>query len=117
MCIGVPMKIVETDGLVAVCDGPEGRCTVSLALTGPLGADNHVLVHLGSAIRVMDADEAALVADALQAVMAAQRGDAFDHLIGDLIDRQPELPPHLRSEGTGEKGDEPDIGGLVERTG
>lgn len=106
MCIGFPMRVVRSQGLSALCDSVQGPETVSLALTGPVPDGGHVLVHLGSAIRVLDAEEARLIGDALAAVDAAQRGDAFEHLIGDLIDREPELPPHLRPQKNGETKDE-----------
>ncbi len=107
MCVGVPMRIVETDGLNAICApfsnasaavataGPRER--VTLALIGPAAVGDHVLVYLGSAVRQLDAAEAADIAGALQAVRNAAAGEAFEHLIKDLIDREPELPPHLRA--------------------
>ncbi len=36
------------------------------------------------------------ITDALRAVLAASEGAAFDHLIADLIDREPPLPEHLK---------------------
>jgi len=98
MCLGAPMRILSVDGLGAVCEGADGLAQVSLALTGPVGAGEHVLVYLGSAMRVLDADEARRIGDALEAMARAARGERFEHLIQDLADREPELPPHLRDQ-------------------
>ena len=96
MCLGVPMQVTDVDGLSARCAGPKGEEAVSLALVGPVAPGAHLLVHLGSAIRVVEADEARQIADALRALDAAMAGQPFDHLIADLIDREPQLPAHLR---------------------
>ncbi len=99
MCVGAPLQIMRVDGLSAeaIALTADARTeTISLALTGPLAAGDHVLAHLGSAMRVIDALEARHIADALDAVAAAATGQPFDHLIADLADRTPQLPEHLR---------------------
>lgn len=106
MCFGVPMIVHESDGLSARCEGSGRNEQVNLALTGPVGPGTHILVHLGSAIRILDPQEAALIGDAIRAVDAAAHGEPFDHLIADLIDREPELPPHLAASTTTEGGDD-----------
>ena len=110
MCLGVPMLIVERDGLNAVCQAGDRREAVTLALTGPVDVGRHVLVYLGSALRELDADEAERITDALLAIDAAANGQPFDHLIQDLIDRDPQLPEHLRPSGAQEEAgdDQPD---------
>ena len=55
-----------------------------------------MLVHLGTAVRVLDDAEADAIERALQGLEAALNGDAFEHLFHDLIDREPQLPEHLR---------------------
>lgn len=99
MCLGLPMRVVEVDGLSALCEGAGRRERVMLALTGSVEPGAHVLVYLGSAVRVLSEEEASRIAMALEAVQAAAEGRDFDHLIQDLIDREPELPAHLRPEG------------------
>lgn len=92
------MTVVQADDLAAECvslvDGSPPT-PVTLALTGPVPIGGHVLVHLGSAIRILDEEEARQIADALAAVAAAAAGQPFDHLLADLIDREPQLPPGL----------------------
>lgn len=89
------MRVVAGDDVSAVCERRGDQRRVSLMLIGPQPADTWVLVHLDSAVRVLDADAARLIDDALDGVAAALEGRDFDHLFADLIDREPELPPHL----------------------
>lgn len=96
MCFGVPMQIESIDGLNAVCVGHGRREQVTLALVGEAAPGAHVLVYLGSAVQLLSAHEAAQISNAIAAIDAAANGNAFDHLIADLIDREPELPAHLR---------------------
>jgi hydrogenase expression/formation protein HypC len=97
MCIGIPMRIVEVHSGTALAetDGETRRVSILLLEKTPEPGD-HVLVHGDRAIRAMDAGEAALVADALRAVLAAGDGRDFEHLIADLAAREPELPDHLK---------------------
>lgn len=97
MCIGVPMRVVapaETSAVVEV-DG-ETRTVSTLLVGQSVCVGDWVLVHADSAVRRMSEDEARQVSDALRAVLAAVDGRDFEHLIADLIDREPELPEHLR---------------------
>ena len=105
MCFGLPMRIEQVDGLNAVCSGSGRRETVNLALVGALAPGDHVLVYLGSAVRQLGAEEARAISDAIEAVQAASEGRQFEHLIQDLVDREPELPPHLRPEPVTASGD------------
>jgi len=66
-------------------------------LIGPQPVGTWMLVHLGAARSVLSAEDADRVADALLAIEAVQRGEDIDHLFADLTDREPELPPHLRT--------------------
>ncbi|MEL7042222.1 MAG: HypC/HybG/HupF family hydrogenase formation chaperone [Pseudomonadota bacterium] len=96
MCFGVPMQIQSIDGSNAVCKGHGRTETVALSLIDEVKAGAFVLVYLGSAVRELSELEATQISDAIAAIDAASRGEAFDHLIQDLIDREPELPAHLR---------------------
>ena len=96
MCIGIPMRICSEDGLTALCSGRGEERRVSLLLTGeqPVGA--WVMVHVDTAIRTLDPAEVPLLNDALDALDAVNRGDPFEHLFADLINREPQLPDHLK---------------------
>lgn len=98
MCVGIPVQIVALDGLNATCARRDGRAeVVDLALIGPQEIGTWVLAHLGTARSVLTPEDADRVTDALLALAAVQRGENIDHLFADLIDREPQLPPHLRT--------------------
>jgi hydrogenase expression/formation protein HypC len=96
MCIGLPMRIVESDGVTALVQGCGARRRVSLLVVGELPVGTAVLVHQQTALRVLPEHEVPLIERALEAAEAAQRGEPWEHLLQDLIDRTPELPEHLR---------------------
>jgi hydrogenase expression/formation protein HypC len=101
MCLGVPLQVqsVPTWG-VALCGPAESedgvrRVETSL-LEQPPAPGDWLLVHVNIAIRRLEAPEARQIGDALLAVTRAAAGESFEHLLADLIDREPQLPPHLR---------------------
>ena len=99
MCIGIPMQVVSAVGGAAQCRVDSELRTVStLLIEEPVAEGSWLLVHHDTAIRTISAEEARLVRDALAAVLAAAEARPFEHLIADLIDREPQLPPHLRPE-------------------
>ena len=93
------MTIVEGDDNWATCDRRGQTHKVSMMLIGAQAPGTKILVHVDSAIRVLDADEAQLIDDALDGLAAAVEGRDFEHLFADLIDREPQLPEHLRGRG------------------
>jgi hydrogenase expression/formation protein HypC len=98
MCIGAPVEVIRVEGLMALCRGASGLEHIDLALVGPVSAGDHLLTHLGVAIRAIDAEEARAIADALNAVIRAAAGEPFEHLLADLIGRTPQLPAHLQTQ-------------------
>ncbi|MBR1131874.1 HypC/HybG/HupF family hydrogenase formation chaperone [Bradyrhizobium iriomotense] len=96
MCLGLPMTIVETDGVSALCEfrGEQRRVSMLLLSSPPVGAK--VLVYIDTAIRLLDDAEARLIADAIEGLGAALNGEDCDRFFADLIDREPQLPEHLR---------------------
>src|SRR6266567_2669412 len=98
MCLGLPMTIIETDGVSALCAfrGEQRRVSVMLLSSPPVGAK--VLVYIDTAIRLLDEDEARLIADAIEGLIAVLDGEDCDRFFADLIDRELQLPAHLRSE-------------------
>lgn len=100
MCIGVPMRLLEAGTFEALAESDTGerRC-IQLTLVGEQPEGAYVLVLSDQAMRVLDPLEARQISDGLAAVLAAERGESFDHLFADLVDREPQLPPHLRPAG------------------
>lgn len=70
-------------------------------LDSPPRVGDWLLVHVGVAVRALSELEARQISDALEAVTAAAAGRPFEHLLADLIDREPELPPHLQPQHPG----------------
>lgn len=95
MCLGIPMTVVEGDDFTALCARGEETRRVSMLLVGGQPVGTKVLVHIDSAVRVLDAAEARTIDDALAGVAAALAGESFDHLFADLVDREPQLPNFL----------------------
>lgn len=96
MCLGLPMTIVETDGVSALCAFRGERRRVSmLLLSNPL-VGTKVLVHIDTAIRLLDEAEARLIADAIEGLTAVLGGEDCGRFFADLIEREPQLPEHLR---------------------
>lgn len=98
MCIGLPMRVLEADDVSALVRSRDGTSRrVSLLLLGELPVGTPVLVHVDTAVRVLAEDEVPLIEAALEAADAAARGEAWEHLMADLLQRTPELPPHLQT--------------------
>ncbi|MFO1147545.1 MAG: HypC/HybG/HupF family hydrogenase formation chaperone [Alsobacter sp.] len=95
MCLGVPMRVTGGDAFTAQCERRGETRAVSLLLLGEQALGTMVLVHVDTAVRVLDAEEARLIDDALDGLAAALDGQPFEHLFADLVDREPTLPEGL----------------------
>ncbi len=99
MCIGVPMQIIEVHEHHAICVDGTQRHEVNTQLVGTLPISTWVMVFLGSAREVVDETEALAMRNAINAVSEVMGGrNEIDHLFADLIDREPQLPPHLQAQ-------------------
>ena len=93
MCIAVPMRIVEAEGLSAVArreGAPDLK--VDTSLVGELAPGDWVLVFRDSVIRTVSEEEAERIGRALACVSAVMAGDESADLTGE-----PRLPPHLQA--------------------
>ena len=99
MCLGIPMEVVSADGNVAVCRGRHGVVRVDATLVAPVAAGEWLLTWLGSARSKLDAAEAGRIDRALDALEAVERGEVdLAKYFPDLVDREPQLPEHLRTD-------------------
>jgi hydrogenase expression/formation protein HypC len=100
MCVGIPMEVLEVRGTVATCRGRQGTVTVDATLVAPVEPGEWVMTFLGAARAKLPADEAARIDRALDALDAIQRGELHDFsaYFPDLVDREPQLPEHLRAQ-------------------
>jgi hydrogenase expression/formation protein HypC len=89
------MTIVESGEFSALCQRGDEQRHPPL-LVGPQQVGTRILVHIDSAIRPLDDEEAAQLDQALDGLAAALRGENFDSAFADLIEREPQLPEHLR---------------------
>lgn len=99
MCIGIPMRVFESDDTIAECDGRNGRQRLNVLLIGKQPPGTWVLAFQGSAIRVITEEEARRTASALDALEAALAGASdIDTFFSDLVEREPQLPAFLRGD-------------------
>jgi len=99
MCLGIPMQVIRSEEGRALCGNGSEQQWVDMSLVGEQVADTWVLVFLDAAREVLDEPRALQMRDALtavQAVMSGQEAD-LDDLFADLVDREPQLPPHLQN--------------------
>ncbi len=96
MCLGLPMTVIDSGDFSALCERRGDRRRVSTLLVGQQKVGARLLIHVDSAVRVLDDMEADAIDKALDGLAAAGEGRAFEHLFADLIDREPQLPQHLR---------------------
>ncbi|RZN12655.1 HypC/HybG/HupF family hydrogenase formation chaperone [Bradyrhizobium genosp. SA-3] len=96
MCLGLPMTIVETDGITALCEHGNEQRRVSVMLLSDASVGAKVLVHINSAVRLLDDEEARLISEALDGLEASLNGQDCDRFFADLIGHEPQLPEHLR---------------------
>jgi len=100
MCIGIPMRVVETEPGHAWCVGRGERQRLDMALVGAQPPGAWVLAFQGTACRIMTPEEAQQTDAALDALQAALRGEQdVGEFFADLVEREPQLPEHLRRAG------------------
>ena len=101
MCIGQPMQVVQAQGLHAWCEAQGRREQLDMTLVGAQPPGTWVLAFMGAARQVMGEEEAAHACAARQALAAVLAGDLdVDAFFADLVEREPQLPAHLRASDT-----------------
>jgi hydrogenase assembly chaperone HypC/HupF len=91
------MQVVEVEELFAWCDGRNGRRRINTMLLGTVKPGDWLLTFLDGAREAIDAERAAMINLALEALDRVADGDHnFDDCFADLIDREPMLPEFLR---------------------
>lgn len=73
MCLAIPMRVVEIDGLSARCEAKGIERTVSLFLLQhePLQPGDMVMIHVGCAIQKITPDEARTAWELYDEMLAA----------------------------------------------
>lgn len=100
MCVGVPMRVIESRGLQALCEGRGERQVLDLLLVGPQPEATWVLAYLGAAREVLAEESAREIDAALDALEAALAGNSadLDRFFPGLAGREPALPEHLKED-------------------
>ena len=99
MCLGIPMQVIEVEGMFAWCEGRNGRQRIDILLLGKVEPGQWLLTFLGSAREAIDAEHAQQIDSALDALdMLAAGNTDFEACFADLLDREPQLPEFLRKE-------------------
>jgi hydrogenase expression/formation protein HypC len=99
MCVGIPMQVLEIDGPCASCEGRGERLSVDIRLVDVPAPGDWLLVFHGVAREALSEQRARDITSALDALDAALAGETdFDRHFADLVNREPELPEHLRKE-------------------
>lgn len=98
MCIGVPMQVVESRDLIAICrnDEEQRQEKVDMSLVGAQSEGTWVLVFMGAAREVIAPETLDQVLQARKAMAAALNGEPVDQFFADLVNREPELPDFLK---------------------
>lgn len=98
MCLGIPVQVLECGEHFARCLGRHGEMRVDLSLVGRQAPGTWLLTFLDAGREVINAERAASIAAALDALEAAQAGETdFSAFFADL-DREPQLPEFLRTQ-------------------
>jgi len=99
MCVGIPMQVLGIDGPRASCEGRGERLAVDIRLIDTPAPGDWLLVFHGVAREALSEQRARDIASALDALDAALAGETdLDRHFADLVNREPELPEHLREE-------------------
>ncbi|MFZ2727186.1 MAG: HypC/HybG/HupF family hydrogenase formation chaperone [Methylococcaceae bacterium] len=97
MCLGIPMQVIAFNGDYAVCERDDEQFLIDTQLVGKPQIGNWVLTFLNTAREIINAEQALLINNALQALNLTLQGETdIDYLFADLINRQPQLPEFLR---------------------
>lgn len=97
MCVGIPMQVLRCEGVFAICEGRGETRRLNISLLGAQPAGSWVLAHLDWARETLQADEAARIGAALDALECIMRGETdIADKFADLIGREPQLPEFLR---------------------
>jgi len=91
------MQVLAIEGPRATCEGRGERLSVDIRLLDAPAQGDWLLVFHGVARETLSEQRARDIASALDALDAALAGETdLDHHFADLVNREPQLPEHLR---------------------
>ena len=93
------MQVVEIEGVFAWCQGRNSRSRINTMLLSDVTPGQWILTFLDTAREAIDAERAALINSALDALtVVANGGTNVDDCFADLINREPQLPDFLKGQ-------------------
>jgi len=95
MCVGVPMKVLSTDGIAALATDGTREELIDLSLVGDVAPGTWILTFLGAAREVITETDAHLITEALNSLRDIMAGGDGGDAFADIEARGPQLPPHL----------------------
>lgn len=99
MCLGIPMQVIEIEGIFALCDSRNGRSRINTMLVGDVAPGQWLLTFLDTARELIDDERAAQINLALDALQMTAAGNLdVDTCFADLVGREPQLPDFLRQD-------------------
>ncbi|UAB77849.1 HypC/HybG/HupF family hydrogenase formation chaperone [Erythrobacter sp. SCSIO 43205] len=101
MCVGQPMQVIDQiDEARARCDYRGEQHEIDIRLIGDVEPGEWLMTFLGAARERMDEGSARRALSAISAVEAIMSGGEVDIAAAfpDLVDREPQLPEHLRGD-------------------
>ena len=74
MCLGIPMRVVSIDGLIARCEakGVQRDANLLILESEAVGVGDYVVVHLGYAMNKIGLEEAMAAWDIYDQMLAAE---------------------------------------------
>lgn len=98
MCLGIPMQVVRSEAMTALCRDVAGaERWIDMLLLGPQPQGAWVLCFLGAARELLDAQRARQIGAALHGLERLMQGDTdtLEAAFADLLGRAPQLPDFL----------------------
>lgn len=97
MCVGLPMKLIDVDGIAGKASDGRRLEIVDLSLTPDAIVGDWVLTFLGASREVISADKAEKISAALAGLRAVMAGGTVGNAFADLDAAEPQLPSHLQA--------------------
>ncbi len=97
MCVGLPLRITEINGIAAMASHGQHFEMIDLSLTPEARSGDWVLTFLGAAREVISENEALKIAAALDGLRAVMQGGSADGAFADIEQAGPQLPAHLQT--------------------
>ncbi len=97
MCLGIPMQVIRSQGIAALCRDGDHEEQIDISLVGAVADGTWVLTFLGAAREVIDAGRAAEIRAALDGLRSLMAGGDLGDAFADLEQTGPRLPPHLQT--------------------